>query len=208
MTKRLFSIIALTCAMMLAAQISYAVPITYTAVLTGSDEVPSNASPAMGTSMLVIDTDANLMTLDVAFSDLLAPTTAAHIHAPTEVPGEGIAPPATPDPTPVDFPLNVTSGTYTNTFDTTDSATYHPDFIEASGGTVELAETALAQSLANGTAYFNIHTTLYPTGEIRGFYQPESQAPAPVPEPATMMLLASGLIGVFGLKKRYGRQAS
>ncbi|WP_139379481.1 CHRD domain-containing protein [Zoogloea sp. LCSB751] len=39
-----------------------------------------NASPATGAAMVVIDTVAHTMQVDVVFSGLLGPTTAAHIH--------------------------------------------------------------------------------------------------------------------------------
>lgn len=51
-----------------------------------------------------------------------------------------------------------------------------------------------AAGLAEGKAYFNIHTTLYPGGEIRGFL-------APVPVPAAVWLFGSGLLGLVGVAR-------
>ncbi len=47
-----------------------------------------------------------------------------------------------------------------------------PAFITNPGGTTALAEAFLFQSIAEGTAYFNIHSTFAVGGEIRGFLEP------------------------------------
>jgi hypothetical protein len=65
-------------------------------------------------------------------------------------------------------------------------------FITAHGGTVPGAEAALAASLADGTAYLNIHTTVVPGGEIRGFLQS-------VPEPSGLILLGIGSLALTAL---------
>src|SRR3954468_5519885 len=105
----------------------------------------------------------------VDFSGLTAGRTASHIHCCTAVPGTGTALVATTVPTFPGFPLDVTSGTYSRIFDTSLARTYNPAFITANGGTVLSAEATLAAGLAAGEAYLNIHTTLFPNGEIRGF---------------------------------------
>ena len=108
----------------------------------------------------------------VTFADLLGTTTASHIHAATAVPGTGTAGVATTVPTFTDFPLGVTSGSYDHTFDLTLPSSWNPSFISANGGTPAGAEAALASALAAGESYLNIHTTLVPGGEIRGFVTP------------------------------------
>jgi hypothetical protein len=53
--------------------------------------------------------------------------------------------------------------------DLTSSASYSSTFLAAHGGTAAGGEAALASALANGQAYVDIHTSVYPGGEIRVF---------------------------------------
>ena len=81
----------------------------------------------------------------------------------------------------------MTSGSYSNTLDLTLAFSYNPAHVTANGGTTASAEAALLASMAAGTAYLNIHTTVVPGGEIRGFLQA-----VPGPEPATFALVSAG----------------
>jgi hypothetical protein len=182
---------ALVCAT--AAQAAITV---YGVTLNGASESPPNASPGVGSGTVTIDTVANTMAVNLTFSGLLGTTTASHIHAPTAAPFTGTAGVATTTPTFTGFPLGVTSGTYSNTFDLLMASSYNPAYITANGGTVAGAEAALLSSIASGQAYLNIHTTVVPGGEIRGFL-------IAVPEPATWMTILLGFAAMgFVFRRR------
>ena len=193
MTHPLMLIVALAALSPGAAQ---AVPILYTATLSGSAEAPPNASPGTGNARVTYDPALHTLFVDVDFADLTAPTTTAHIHCCTGISGDGTAGVATTVPTFPGFPAGVTTGTYTQTFDLTEASSFNPAFINLNGGTPALAESTLAAGLASGQAYFNIHTTAFPAGEIRGFLV------AAVPEPATFALLGLGFGGLLATRRK------
>lgn len=174
---------------------------TYTAVLSGTAEAPPNSSTASGSAVAIYDSVAHTLNITSTFSGLSANTTVAHIHAPTAVPLAGTAGVAVQTPSLAGFPSGVTSGSFSNLLDLTLTASFNPAFVTANGGTLAGAEAALFQALNDRQAYFNIHTTAYPTGEIRGFF-----APAVVPLPASLPLLAAGMALLAVVRRR--RRAS
>ena len=142
--------------------------IVYTASLDGPSESPPVQSPGTGTATVTINTTAHTMRVQASFTGLVGTTTNSHIHGPTATAFSGTAGVATTTPTFTGFPSGVTSGSYDNTFDMTQSSSYNPSFISANGGTPASAEVALANAMAAGKAYFNIHSSAFPGGEIRG----------------------------------------
>jgi hypothetical protein len=194
--KKLFpAVIALTLLGIVEAE---AIPITFTTDLLGSAEDPPNDSPGTGTATVVFDLDALTMLVEADFQDLVAGTTAAHIHCCTTDPFEGNVGVATQTPSFSLFPLGVTAGTFSQLFDLTLDSSWNPAFITANGGTTAGATAALAAGLGSGRAYFNIHTSTFPGGEIRGFL-------TPVAEPSTLALLGLAGLGTLFLATRRRR---
>src|SRR5688572_25828439 len=142
---------------------------TYWATLSRPAEAPPNVSPGTGETVVTIDVAANTMRVQANFSGLLAGVTASHIHAATAVAGSGTAGVATTLPTFPGFPSGVTAGTYDQTFNMLLSTSYNPAYITNNGGTTATAFAALRLAIATGRAYLNIHSSLFPGGEIRGF---------------------------------------
>lgn len=197
-TPRLF-LLAVALALVPATR---AVPIVYTAYLDGPSESPPVPSPGTGNATVAYDPAAHTLAVSASFANLLAGTTAAHIHAPTAVPLTGTAGVATQTPSFAGFPLGVTAGSFSNIFDLTQVSSFNPAFVTANGGSAGSAEAVLASSLASGRSYFNIHTTAYPGGEIRGFL-----VAASVPDAgATGVLLLLTLPACLALERR--RRAS
>ena len=141
----------------------------YWVSLSGPAEAPPNNSPGTGKALVTIDAAANTMRVQVTFSGLLAGVTACHIHAATAVAGTGAAGVATTLPTFAGFPSGVTAGSYDQTFNMLLASSYNPAYVTNNGGTTATAFAALRAAIDAGKAYLNIHSTMFPGGEIRGF---------------------------------------
>lgn len=135
------------------------------------------------------------LTIDVEWSGLSGVTTVAHIHCCTTTAGTGTVGVAVTPGTLPGFPVGVTSGSYQTVIDLTDAASFTASFVNNfAGGNLVDAPEALLQGILDGKAYFNIHSTTFPGGEIRGFL-------APVPEPGTFVLSGLGVLALLGMRR-------
>jgi hypothetical protein len=177
-------LLALAAVLILPVPASYADIITLSGALSGALESPPTGSPGTGQATVILNTTAQTMEVQVAFSGLVpfvpmttpptpSGTTASHIHCCLPSPFvTGINEPvATTTPTFPGFPIGpgVLSGTYDMTFDLTAASTYNLAGNPALGGTVATAEPVFVTALLAGETYLNIHSTAFPGGEIRAF---------------------------------------
>ena len=168
---------------------------TFVATLSGAAESPPVASPGTGSVTVTIDDATFMMRVQASFADLIGTTTVAHIHCCTAAPGLGNIGVATVTPTFTGFPAGVMSGSYDNTFDMSLIGSWNATFLAASGGTTTAAFDRLMTGIDDGAAYFNVHTSAFGGGEIRGFL-------APIPEPSTYALMLAGIALMAGAARR------
>jgi hypothetical protein len=116
-------------------------PVLFT-VMTGSQEVPPHVTPATGFAVVFVNPNTDTVCVVYSFSNLLGTATAAHIHeAPPGVAGSIVIPFPTPPAAHSGFDFFCQS--------------VAPDIVNR-------------LSTNPGGFYVNVHSTVFPGGEIRG----------------------------------------
>lgn len=130
-------------ALVVGATAAHAETLNFQADLTGGREVPSNNSPATGHVEAALDVATNTLTWTCVYSGLSAAPIGAHFHGPVSYVG------ATSEE---NAPIQVgTPGSLASPF--------------SGKATIDATQ---AQDLKIGRWYFNLHSTKFPAGEIRG----------------------------------------
>ena len=151
------------CATMGAAGLAFAGDQKFEAKLSGAQEVSAVDTPAMGKLKAEFDKAFTEVKIDLEISNLVGTIAGAHLHCAR--PGaNGSVAFGLMNPGPLSFDGKRISGTLTNA-----------DFVGADCvpfvGRPVSNIVALAFAMRDGLVYMNVHSSVYPGGEIRGQLQ-------------------------------------
>ena len=114
--------------------------IIFTATLDGAQEVPAVSTPAGGTAVVSLNVRERVAAYLITYAGLQGQYSAAHFH----YGAKGIA-------GKVAYPIDMGTPSQPSVF-----------------GTIENLPDSVIEKLIHGEIYINIHSTVHPTGEIRG----------------------------------------
>src|SRR5262245_8528623 len=162
--KALSRLFALAVIVLGFAGTAHATIIPFSAILSGANEVPSNTSPGFGIASVMYDDVVNTLDVFVVWTNLTTGNVTGHIHC--------CGPEGTNAPVHIPFGmLPGAGGSFSSTFNIG-------------------ADLALVTGLLAGNAYVDLHTPIFPAGEIRGQLTRPVQA---VAEPSSLALFALAL---------------
>ena len=118
-------------------------------VANGSQEVPANSSTAIASLSGTYNANSNSLEYNIVWTGLSTPATAAHFH------GIASAGMNTAALYPINVDINGTSG--------------------SAKGQITVADS-VENALLEGKMYYDIHSLIYPDGEIRGQISLSKQA--------------------------------
>lgn len=147
--RKLMILFVLVATLAVAGLVS-AQPMNFGTHLTGSEEVPSNSSPAQGQAVFMFNSDLSAMYFRFNVANLEGDMTGAHIHC--NVVGQN---------GPVGVNLLGNAGTNGGS----SSGTITDAQVTGCGWT---SLSDVLDAITSGGAYINVHSTVYPGGEIRG----------------------------------------
>jgi len=160
----------------LVAGSAQAAVLEFAALLTGGQETPPNGSTATGSAFVLFDDITKEFVFNLSFSGLSAPVTVAHVHK-----------------APVGTPGGVEFGIEGKLVDGTGKVT-------GIFAGVHILSAAQELALMAGDLYFNLHTSTFPLGEIRGQILPGSVTVVPLP--GAVLLLGSAFGGLLLTRRR------
>jgi CHRD domain len=184
--RKLLVVTALALVLLSAPAVARA-DLIFVTQLSGAGENPPTSSPAMGTATFILKSSLTEIDFTISFGvdvggpALTTPLQAGHIHF--GVPGTN-GPVILPFP---NLPSGMTSGTFTGVLTAAN--------LTPSGPIMTFADAVNA--LETGNTYANLHTSMFPGGEIRG----QIPAAAPVPELSSLALLAIGALGLLAYRR-------
>jgi hypothetical protein len=172
---------------LLSAPVSARADTIFVAQLSGAGENPPTSSTALGTATFILKSSLTEIDFTISFGvdvggpPLTTPLQAGHIHF--GVPGMN-GPVILPFP---NLPAGMMSGTFSGALTAAN--------LTPAGAIMTFADAVNA--LETGNTYANLHTSMFPGGEIRGQVTP---AAAPVPELSSLALLSIGALGLLAYR--------